>query len=523
MSELELKYRKLFSDDVVPRTPPYRQNYYINIRNNSRTVVPTSKKQFRLVNPKCFSAQNSKQLSYFVRLYYHYQYVKAIGGQCYFYTLTYNDGSLPHFMGIRCFNHDHIRNFFRSSGFDKRLIREYGLRVQYFVSCELGDGKGSRGISGNPHYHVILFLVPDDNYPQSHLSSEALQELVREYWCGKDYKKRRKQDYRFGIAMPGNHLGLVESAAALSYAAKYVIKDTVYETLYSKLSRAAKEHIYECLIKKREACRIYQEHARKCFLPKDNPDVHAVVNRLFDRLYKKEIRRLYMPRVRISQGIGLYCIDHVNDDGITINMPHPKKGVIKVSLPLYVYRKMYYDVVTAYADGKFVNKYVLNDRGISLRVNNFDRDLDKRFRTVDSLLDFYKMDRTVYTDEVLNRYALYDLVYRDRLCPDFYKPLNPLKDYEFFLISDYFKTNYLDELEAIVRREGLFDSPITSLPTYAVRPYFSEMLNLFNNLDKMLEEHYICQSNSAEQQFIDNKRVKSHISKDKFNNYVNQL
>ena len=456
-----------------------RESYYINIPNKSHYITNDSKTKFRLVNPKCFAAQNSKQLSYFVRLYYHYQHVELLGGQCYFYTLTYNDAALPHFMGVRCFNYDHIRSFFRSSGFDKKLLRDYGLRLQYFVSCELGEGKGVRGIAGNPHYHIIFFLIPDKEYEQNYLSPSAFQELVREYWCGADYEKRRKQDYKYGIAMPGDDLGVVKNPSALNYCAKYVLKDCVYHGLVSRLVSAAKRYIYDRLSNMRMARRLYEKYARKDFLPIDNPAVQSVVDRLFERLYKKEIFRLYVPKVLISRGVGLYCIDHVNKDGVTIKIPHAKKGFICVALPMYVYRKMYYDVVK---DGNNNNKYVLNDRGIELRVSRLVKDCDRLFNEVSSLVDFYGKDRSVYTDDVISRYCLYDRVYRDRLCPTSSLPLSPVDDYALFCYSEYYRTNYTDDIESAVKMAGL----LSELPTYDNHPHFKPMLNLFKDLDFML-------------------------------------
>lgn len=513
---MDTEYDVDFVRSHASKSDNIRESYYINIPNKSHYITNDSKTKFRLVNPKCFAAQHSKQLSYFVRLYYHYQHVKLLGGQCYFYTLTYNDASLPHFMGVRCFNHDHIQTFFRSSGFDKKLLRYYGLRLQYFVSCELGDGKGSRGIEGNPHYHVIFFLLPDKRYKQNYLSPSTFQELVRNYWCGSDYRFKIPQDFKYGIAMPGDDLGVVKDSAALGYCAKYVIKDTVYHKLVGRLCFEAKRYIYERLTNMRMARKLYEKYARKDFLPIDNPDVQPIIDRLFERLFKKDIFRLYVPRVRVSQGVGLYAVDHVNSDGVTINMPDKKKGFIQVVLPMYVYRKMYYDVVKDFNNN---NKYVLNNRGIELRVSRLSKDCDRLFNEVSSLVDFYGKDRSVYTDDVISRYCLYDRVYRDRLCPTSSLPLSPVDDYALFCCSEYYRTNYTDDIESAVKMAGLR----SELPTYDNHPHFKPMLNLFKDLDFMLTEHYFCQSKDAEQRFIDNKRVKSHQSKEKFNKYLSSI
>ena len=197
-------------------------------------------------------------------------------------------------------------------------------------------------------------------------------------------------------------------------------------------------------------------------------------------------------------------------------MPDKKKGFIQVVLPLYVYRKMYYDVVK---DCNNNNKYVLNDKGIELRVSRLAIDCDRLFNEVYSLVDFYGKDRSFYTDDVIFSYCLYDRVYRDRLCASLTMPLSPADDYALFCYSEYYRTNYTDDIESAVKMSRLQ----FLLSTYDNHPYFKPMLNLFNDLDFMLTEHYFCQSIDAEQRFIDNKRVKSYQSKDKFNKYLSSL
>lgn len=490
-------------------------NYYLDIPNKSHYIANDSKTHFRLINPSHFVAQQSRQFSYFVRLYYHYLHVKQLGGLCYFYTLTYNNAALPHFHGIRCFNHEHIQKFFRSSGFDKKLSRVYGFKLQYFVTCELGDGKGSRGFEGNPHYHIIFFLVPDGVQKEA-FSSAIFQDLVRQYWCGKDYDKKHPWDYKYGIAMPGDNLGLVSSPAALRYASKYVLKDTVYRKLVDQLECKAKDIIALRLFSNRKACEIYHRYFGFEKYPLKNPEVKRVINRLYERLYKKDIMRLHVPRVRCSQGVGLYALNKVSEDGLFITIPDPKKGIKYVTIPLYLYRKLYYDIVK---DGAGNNKYVLNDKGVQLRTSRLMKDVDFKVNEISALVDYYKFDKDKYNLEVIRSYVLYDKIYRARLCPDITIPIDPIEDYALFSVSEYFRTNYTDEVDSAI----LMSAQVAHSCTYDSHPAFSDKLKLFENLDNMLDNHYICANNASEQRYIDNMRVKRHLSKEKFNKYVSCL
>ena len=490
-------------------------NYYLNIPNKSHYVTNDSKTHFRLINPSHFVSQQSRQMSYYVRLYYHYLHVKQLGGLCYFYTLTYNNAALPRFYGIPCFNHEHIQKFFRSSGFDKKLSRDYGFKLQYFVSCELGDGKGSRGFEGNPHYHVIFFLIPD-GVQKKPFNSAIFQHLVREYWCGKDYRTTRPQNYKYGIAMPGDNLGLVSSPSALRYASKYVLKDTVYRKLVAQLESKAKQLIAVRLSSNRKACEIYHRYFGFERDPLSNPEVKRVINRLYERLYKKDINRLHVPRVRCSQGVGLYALEKVSADGISIVLPDPQKGIKQVTIPLYLYRKLYYDIVK---DGAGNNKYILNDKGIELRTSRLMKDVDTKLNEISALVDYYHFDKDKYNLEVIRSYVLYDKIYRGRLCPDVTIPIDPIEDYAIFSVSEYYRTNYTDEVDSAIKMSALLANSFT----YDSHPAFSDKLKLFENLDYMLDNHYICANNASEQRYIDNMRVKRNISKDKFNKYVSSL
>lgn len=486
-------------------------SYFININNNSHYISETSRTKYKLINPTNYTTQRSRQMSYYVRLYYHHQHVLSLGGQTYFYTFTYNDRALPHYCGERCFDLRHIDWFMRDSGFDKMLLRKYGYKLQYFVSCELGEGKGVRGFAGNPHYHVLFFLIP--YHVQRYITPSEFKTLVQIYWQGVNI---RPKDYRFGIAMPGDNLGLVNSGSAISYCAKYVLKDFSYRQLYCRL-RAAKEHFIKMRLETISIARaaLY----RYCVLNNCSIDsvkaqtaIGLFVRRIFNNLYKRDVINRCMPKVRISQGIGLYALDKVNSDGLTISIPIDNKTIKSVTIPQYLYRKMYYNVIK---DDAGNNKYVLNESGVNVRVRELKNKLQSNCSQVKSVLDFYGVNLSNLPIDCISRYVIYDIVYRDRLLVDDKVSISPFDDYRDFQLSEYYTSNYISDVDRILI---LFNNN-----TYINHPYFRCYKSYFDFFDKLLEKYYFCQNSKMELDYYDKLRLKRIHSISKFNNYVNTL
>lgn len=488
-------------------------DYFITLKNKSHYLCNDSKKENRFINPYTFSAQKAKQNGYFTRLYFHYKYISILGGRTYFYTFTYNDKSLPSYLGVNCLRNSDIREFFRLSGFDKRLLRDYGYTCQYFVSCELGEGKGSRGIGNNPHYHCIIFLTPtDDKKDKKHLTDSQFYELVTEYWQGSNWRDMRPQQYKYGIAMPGDDLGLVSSAKGLNYVSKYVLKDVTYFRLYNSLELASKQQITDWLFADERAIVKLEKYFNNMTFDEFNTYFESVLNWSFRRYYRKYIMRECMPKVHISQHVGEFIINNVNEDGLTINIPI-QNTIKSVNIPLYAYRKLYYDVVK---DGKGNNKYVINDDGINIRVKNLNKTLNKKFNDVKPILQLYSIE---FDDNQLFKYCVYDTIYRSRYCPCLDIPLNFHEDFGMFLYSEYYRTTYTNDKDTYYKM--LEYNKYFNL--YISHPYFHGLKVFFDNVDDLLNYHYICQDEKAKAHYNSIRRCKQFFSKLKFNSFVNSL
>lgn len=219
-----------------PITLRNRTNYF----DPSRTRVKNT-----FSSPSSYQNRQMKIEGYETRLYWQFRYCEENDGQVFFYTLTYNDNNLPNHYGVNCFDYNDLTDLVFEGAFRKQLLRQYGTKMKYFVGAELGDGKGSRGMHNNPHYHVLFFLenANNDRFPYVKISPEDFRHLVREMWQGFDQDTDGMHDYRDakkGIAREGENCGKVTDYRACMYCAKYVCKDVKLVMAEDKVRKYSK-------------------------------------------------------------------------------------------------------------------------------------------------------------------------------------------------------------------------------------------------------------------------------------------
>ncbi|QCS36052.1 replication initiator protein [Capybara microvirus Cap1_SP_107] len=476
-------------------------------------------------NPALYFSDTTKQQGYETRLYFEYEGTKAKGGDSYFYTLTYNNAALPHYIpalnsvvrgsqlgGIPCFDYEDIR-YITHGGLDKKLLRNFGTKMKYFVGCELGEGKGSRGAGNNPHYHVLFFLTnaEDERYPYHRILPEQFETLIKTYWQGTsekiDYSKAK-----FGIARPGNNLGLLDGFAGTLYCAKYVCKDASVKNLERKV------------------------YAQLSSILTDENNRKPIEKRLTPSELEKEIRsRLtdfrnrYSAKVRISNGVGNYAFIHPSfrEDTFSVSMPH-KNGFKRKKLGLYYFRKYFTDIV--YDKNKSPRR-VLNQRGIEYRIDHLGEGLEKKAKTTYKCVQFYLKNseyrdkymksphRTVepkYTVKELERllsidnndiinsmyydYAMYKNIYEHHYYYEYTRELDPMEDYRRFLTSTF-------------GVDGLTTVDKTALPSgyysYSRHPFFNECTDLFSLLDDLVSFYFVELSEKTQKDYEERKRTKN--------------
>lgn len=379
----------------------------LRLKNRTKYFSPdTTRTHVRFSSPDSYQSRQIKIEGYETRLYWQFRYCEEHNGQTFFYTLTYNDAHLPKHYGINCFDYEHLRDLF-TGGFRKRLLRKYGTTFKYFVGAELGDGKGSRGMHNNPHYHVLFFLEPakDDRYDYVPISSEDFRHLVRLYWQGFDEATDGYRDYNealYGIAREGENVGKVTDYRAINYVAKYVCKDAQLKLQEEKVERTIRYRekksakmdpevykqflhadIYDlyntpmnasktewCFDDKRLLVELLPDYyAAHISIFGDVPDevirykedvtevmrVYHLWNRFNDFVDKyiedkvkegiSEYRNRFSNKCRISQGVGDYALQFIGDKlNPTFQVPS-KEGFKNRPMSQYYYRKLFTDVI----------------------------------------------------------------------------------------------------------------------------------------------------------------------------------
>lgn len=379
----------------------------IKIRNRTNYFDPSSTRTNIVVSsPFSYQSRQQKVEGYETRLYYQFLYCRDHGGQTFFYTLTYNDKSIPKIYGINCFDYEDLRDLL-TGGLRKILLRKYGTRFKYFIGAELGDGKGSRGFHNNPHYHILFFLEPaeDPKYPYIKITPREFRHLIRKYWQGFDESTDGWKNYnqaKYGIAHEGDNEGLVFDFRACMYVAKYVCKDAKLKAQESRIRSLLWKHLDDKFSHSDEFWRDFfntqlrpifssplsqtsQEFILEYFpdssVPSEISYFRPYCNmfldhfHLWDLLLKfkvcyyepflndalLEYRNRYCNKARISQGTGLYALEFIKDF-TDPRIPIPSaKGPKYRPICLYYYRKLFCDIVKDPNTGN--NLYLLNDAG----------------------------------------------------------------------------------------------------------------------------------------------------------------
>ena len=561
----------------------------VTLVNRTNYFIPGKDKvKVRFSSPDTYQSRNIKIEGYETRLYWQYRYCQDHSGQTFFYTLTYNDKAMPTYLGQNCFDYEDLRYLF-TGGFRKMLLRKYGTTFKYFVGAELGDGKGERGIHNNPHYHILFFLEPakDDRYPYQVIDPIEFRHLVRLYWQGFDESVDGYRDYneaRYGIAKEGENDGLVKDFRACMYCAKYVCKDVKlkqfedeiehklrfkYETDLSLSQEFAKKFFDEfinpqyniplnarktkwtfpgpidlmeyllpdyfsfykdCGIDYQSQSLNYLDFARN--LMAKRPEVSSVWDSMYNSFLDEKVhqslneyRNRYCNKCRISQGVGDYALDHIDDKMNPIIQVPSKKGFKNRPISMYYYRKLYTDVVK---DAKGQNMRILNQLGIDYKVSKLSSQLKSKEDLVKSYIGLMT-DRTIgrtlfetmrssdintevyfhydewisdfhkyYEEDIQNiirRYAEYKLVYEDRffkvkslgdnssvVFPD----IDLFNDYRTFIRPSYCD-GYYDPFGVI----SFIESNSEDYMAYYTHPYFLRYTRIFAVFDMFSDYFFI--------------------------------
>lgn len=549
----------------------------MRMKNRTKYFDPErSRTHVEFSSPASYQSRSIKIEGYETRLYWQWKYCQDHNGQVFFYTLTYNDKAKPTYYGQPCFDYMHLRELL-TGGFNKILLRRYGTKLKYFIGAELGDGKGERGFHCNPHYHALFFLEPDNSgrYTYYKISPEDFRHLVRLYWQGFDQETDGWHDFKkakYGIACEGDKTGLVYDFRACMYVAKYVCKDVKLKAfeeelkaklkfIYTRKYRKSKDfhmeffhtYIYDTFnhrLNSKGTAWLWDDHEllaeilRKDYeqeLFKEYISYYKVVKQIvekycihdaYENAFKafidskvkesiNEYRNRYCNKCRISNGIGDYALDYIEDKmNPTIQVPG-KNGFKNRPISQYYYRKLYTDV---HKDKKGMNIRVLNELGQRYKSESLDRQLKKVIEEAETNLGvlnnelYTKMLKSdvntcvfmeygqfnKYLDnlkknesltEILEKYAEFKLVYKDRYfhvaevgySDDSNFPIIDVhSDYLKFLCPTYFTISRSD-----LRLDAFLESNDTHWIPYSAHTYFLRYYQLFNVLDLVADYLFI--------------------------------
>lgn len=549
----------------------------LKILNPTKTfVLGKDKTHIILSSPNTYKAGRVRQVGFENRLYYEYKYCEDNNGQTFYFTLTYADKNLPYYVvdsktKFPCFDYQHIV-WLLNGGFKKKLLREYGTNFKYFVACELGEGKGKRGFANNPHYHILFFLRPDvskHHKPYIKIDPVVFRSLLRFYWQGfdEDLDKRNgtfhsyRKDSRFGIVKEGKYGIAVTSFWACQYVAKYVMKDihtvkrqqAVESALRKKFHRSYQFHDLDL---RQRYLDTYHKDWREVYpfsvylpydvdLIMDNYQCKSSYRRWLEtmiedkiKLAMQEYRNRYAPKTRISQAVGDYALNFLDESTTTPTMLVPgADGNMKRPIGLYYYRKLYTDILKN-NEGNPVR--ILNKKGIEYRCkrlqeqitklseeiyskcNVLDRELYNKMYSsevnlnVNTSYDEFKELMKVCDFNVYRKYAEYKLVYENRLTA-FYRQestgvvefpdIDLLNDYRRFLKPSLLDSRYNPRSADYLKR---VDSE--SFLSYSAHPYFRSDLCVFSVFDLLTDYLFIETDDKKEKEFKERRKVEKFHS-----------
>lgn len=505
---------------------------YLNRTNYFNPAISRTHNSF--MSSRSYRFHTIKKEGYESRLYWQYRFCEDNNGQVFFYTLTYADKNIPKYLGHNCFDYEDLR-YLLNGGFVKFLLRNYGTSLKYFVGAELGDGKGNRGFENNPHYHILFFLTPSDKSKVSYrkISPIEFRTLIRRYWQGFDEDIDGFHDYKdckYGICKEGSeNLGLVTDFRACMYCAKYCVKDTGLKNFEYVIRGTLYKKYYEQFRN--------QDTANQCV----EDDL---------RLY----RNRYCNKCRISQGVGDYALQFI-DDKLNPYIKIPSKDGFKDrSISLYYYRKLFNDVLK---DDKGNNVYVLNELGQKFRSSHLLDNIHKNvcyfaplFEQVlhhrelfdkiihsdvnDCFTYDYDFLRDIYGERLFDKhifdityvYSAYKMVYEDRYFKvqrsssdnSYEFPLLDLQgDYNRFLKPSFRSVDYNPDFTAL-----FIESHSDSWLPYCAHPDFRKYILLFTLFDIITDYFFVqadCKAQeeaeriAAVKRFHDKGKLKSYFSK----------
>lgn len=452
---------------------------------------------------KCGSCRDAFNKEWYARIYYQWlEYIDVRKGWCYFETFTWNESTVPHKFGIRCFSNRHYRMFSHNlTMFLKRA--GYSVKdgdVSWVMTCEYG------GTTFRPHMHGLFFIDGKVDIDEKEFAA-----LLAKAWTYTQGRVNSKEFRRIPLGFtsttqidvnrrkrPADNV-VKDRLEALGYVNKYMAKDFDFEQVITK--------------------QIDSEY--------NGPAYEDLT---------KEDRRDFFPFHRQTNGFGLYIKDAVDwqdlvDGRIKVPDKNNKDGFILVSVPRYIDRKVFYIY------DKKTKEYHLNEDGKKMKehrylhncsyvkkqflfaLNNFSSLVTQEFKDKYRLTctsRFRSCFESLLADRDLDDLAEYILTYKDQVdisCDDYVPDakLMRLQKYEpsdnDFCMVDAMRGNYGKQLftyrHVDYTGEQFYNRCCNSLMNRKQKfENFEEIIQMFNDLTKFYGQ-------AQQRAYIERKREES--------------
>lgn len=310
---------------------------------------------------KCLTCRAIRQRDWYIRAYGEWRQCVDANGLFTYYTLTFDDEHVPSSFGHLHFSRRIVQLFIKRCA---KQLSKNGATLRYMIVSEFGD------LFQRPHHHALFGLYNSNMTP--------LQ-----------FRRFLEKNWQQGFVVPGDKLGVVDSPSALNYVTKYVTKDVGFVThpfVVRSLLPIVREYIKECGFTHSSIrsfihdAHVSMSHDEKC------------LQYSYYLRGRREIEK-YIPFVTASNNFGASLLSKINYDDETITLP-VGKSLKKMTLPLYLFRKAYYERVPNERDGK-LTKYQLSPKGVRHFVETISQKIED---TATNLFTFYSSYIPTYED-----------------------------------------------------------------------------------------------------------------------------
>ena len=319
----------------------------IKIVNRSRFLSSLHNEKYFYYIPcgKCADCQKQKSNEWYFRAFSEFH--DCVGSDSnnfvLFDTLTYSPEHLPRFMGYPCFSYTDVKRFFARLRINlERAGYDVGNNLRYFLTSEYGTHPRD-GITYRPHYHVLFYCsVPN-------LRPVDLSYFISDAWClgltdGAKYKGvyyvNKKRVFKKRLS---------DSIFVCKYVSKYVQKSSAYSALFEQrkmecLNKVLSSKFSQFVPFKKGDYRLYY-----MFYNYDDSSAANWLRSAEGRKFVNKLNRLFGQFHLQSLGFGLGALSNVDllelfDTG-SLFIPDNKTVVMRVSLPTYYKRKLFYQQV----------------------------------------------------------------------------------------------------------------------------------------------------------------------------------